>query len=224
MRWTRDVPTRRSSVLRTALMVPLSVARPSAVATSRARTSVSPTCERWVRICSVSWPYALSASFFRGEAFFEREAPVPAFSSRRSGREVAVASAGATRAVSEPVLDRGVDAAAGCRRGPRGCAAEAVSSGPVITLSRARTARRTVSRWAATAASSLSSDRFCNSRRSRSPWSPAAVLSMLRVVRDPKTMSPSSPAHPQLTCHNPVQLRCGAGTTRRDLGKCCGEW
>lgn len=43
VRRMREVPTKRSSVLRTALMLLLSVARPSAAATSRARTSTSPT-------------------------------------------------------------------------------------------------------------------------------------------------------------------------------------
>lgn len=42
----RDVPTKRSSVLRTALMLPLSLSRPSAAATSRARTSTSPTAAK----------------------------------------------------------------------------------------------------------------------------------------------------------------------------------
>ncbi len=56
VRRMRDVPTRRSSVLLTALMLPLSVSLPSAAATSRARTSTSPTAAKCSMICSVSLP------------------------------------------------------------------------------------------------------------------------------------------------------------------------
>ncbi|GGS28451.1 hypothetical protein GCM10010269_78960 [Streptomyces humidus] len=49
-------------MLRTALMLPLPVSRPSADATSRARTSVSPACAKYAGICSVSLPYVVPPS------------------------------------------------------------------------------------------------------------------------------------------------------------------
>lgn len=75
-------------MLRTALMLPLSVARPKATATSRARTSASPTSAKYSRICSVSLPYVRS---------------VPAL-----GRVAARAGPGTRRRAALPVVSRAV--------------------------------------------------------------------------------------------------------------------